>query len=63
MCIRDRWNTVLTTKNNTALSCKVTGLAAGSTYKARIKCYRLANGAYSFSEYLEADVNTKIRCV
>lgn len=39
---------------------KVTGLAAGSTYKARIKCYRLANGAYSFSEYLEADVNTKI---
>ena len=53
-------NTVLTTKNNTALSCKVTGLAAGSTYKARIKCYRLANGAYSFSEYLEADVNTKI---
>ena len=55
-----KWNTVLTTKNNTALSCKVTGLAAGSTYKARIKCYRLANGAYSFSEYLEADVNTKI---
>ena len=36
-----KWNTVLTTKNNTALSCKVTGLAAGSTYKARIKCYRL----------------------
>lgn len=55
-----KWNTVLTTKNNTALSCKVTGLAAGSTYKARIKCYRLANGAYSFSEYLEADVNTRI---
>ena len=55
-----KWNTVLTTKNNTALSCKVTGLAAGSTYKARIKCYRLTNGAYSFSEYLEADVNTKI---
>ena len=55
-----KWNTVLTTKNNTALSCKVTGLAAGSTYKARIKCYRLANSAYSFSEYLEADVNTKI---
>lgn len=55
-----KWNTVLTTKNNTALSCKVTGLAAGSTYKARIKCYRLTNGAYSFSEYLEADVNTRI---
>lgn len=55
-----KWNTVLTTKNNTALSCNVTGLAAGSTYKARIKCYRLANGAYSFSEYLEADVNTRI---
>lgn len=55
-----KWNTVLTTKNNTALSCKVTGLAAGSTYKARIKCYRLANGAYSFSEYLEAYVNTRI---
>lgn len=55
-----KWNAVLTTKNNTALSCKVTGLAAGSTYKARIKCYRLTNGAYSFSEYLEADVNTKI---
>ena len=55
-----KWNTVLTTKNNTALSCKVTGLAAGATYKARIKCYRLANGAYSFSEYLEADVNTRI---
>lgn len=55
-----KWNTVLTTKNNTALSCKVTCLAAGSTYKARIKCYRLANGAYSFSEYLEADVNTRI---
>lgn len=55
-----KWNTVLTTKNNTALSCKVTGLAAGSTYKARIKCYRLTNGAYSFSEYLEAEVNTKI---
>lgn len=55
-----KWNTVLTTKNNTALSCKVTGLAAGATYKARIKCYRLANGAYSFSEYLEAEVNTRI---
>lgn len=55
-----KWNTVLTTKNNTALSCNVTGLAAGATYKARIKCYRLANGAYSFSEYLEADVNTRI---
>lgn len=55
-----KWNTVLTTKNNTALSCNVTGLAAGSTYKARIKCYRLTNGAYSFSEYLEADVNTRI---
>ena len=55
-----KWNTVLTTKNNTALSCKVTGLAAGATYKARIKCYRLTNGAYSFSEYLEADVNTRI---
>lgn len=55
-----KWNTVLTTKNNTALSCKVTGLAAGSTYKARIKCYRLTNGAYLFSEYLEADVNTRI---
>lgn len=55
-----KWNTVLTTKNNTALSCNVTGLAAGATYKARIKCYRLTNGAYSFSEYLEADVNTRI---
>lgn len=55
-----KWNTVITTKNNTALSCKVTGLAAGATYKARIKCYRLTNGAYSFSEYLEAEVNTRI---
>lgn len=55
-----KWNTVLTTKNNTALSCNVTGLAAGATYKTRIKCYRLTNGAYSFSEYLEADVNTRI---
>ena len=55
-----KWNTVITTKNNTTLSCNVTGLAAGATYKARIKCYRRTNGAYSFSEYLEAGVNTRI---
>ena len=55
-----KWNTVLTTKNNTTLTCNVTGLAAGATYKARIKCYRLTNGAYSFSEYLESNVNTRI---
>ena len=55
-----KWNTVVTTKNNNTLSCNVTGLAAGATYKARIKCYRLTNGAYSFSEYLESNVNTRI---
>lgn len=55
-----KWNTVVTTKNNTTLSCNVTGLTAGATYKARIKCYRLTNGAYSFSEYLESNVNTRI---
>ena len=55
-----KWDTVLTTKDNTTLSCNVTGLTAGATYKARIKCYRLTNGAYSFSEYLESNVSTRI---
>lgn len=43
-----------------ATPCINARFAAGATYKARIKCYRLTNGAYSFSEYLESNVNTRI---
>ena len=48
---------------NTKLSCKITGLAEGSTYSVRIKSYKVKNGRTVFSEYLKSTATTGLNPV
>ena len=58
-----KWEQVLCATSNTKLSCKITGLAEGSTYSVRIKSYKVKNGKTVFSEYLKSTATTGLNPV
>ena len=58
-----KWEQVLCATSNTKLSCKITGLAEGSTYSVRIKSYKGKNGRTVFSEYLKSTATTGLNPV
>ena len=58
-----KWEQVLCATSNTKLSCKITGLAEGSTYSVRIKSYKVKNGRTVFSEYLKSTATTGLNPV